>query len=119
MLIPKNKPIRDKDHLAFIRTLPCCRCLYCAEPSQAAHIRKGSGSGGMGMKPSDSACVPLCTDCHREQHQHGEITFWGDTKPPLDLAAFLYENTGKKTSCVFRIMNFVKEFVRGFISSQG
>ena len=29
----------------------------------------------MGTKVSDSACIPLCDNCHKEQHQVGWLTF--------------------------------------------
>lgn len=73
------------NHLAFIRSLPCCRCGR--SPSQAAHVRMGTG-GGMGMKPDDRYTVPLCADHHREQHQVGEKAFWGEDDP-VRLAGYL------------------------------
>jgi hypothetical protein len=39
--------------------------------SHAAHARR-SWNSGTGCKPDDRYLVPLCGDCHREQHQHGE-----------------------------------------------
>ena len=43
-------------------------------PSEVAHhVRLGTG-GGMGMKPEDRWCVPLCTPCHEEVHR-GARTF--------------------------------------------
>lgn len=43
---------------------------------QAAHIRSNTG-GGMGLKPGDNYCVPLCCSCHNLQHEIGERKFWG------------------------------------------
>jgi hypothetical protein len=42
---------------------------------EVAHIRLGSGAG-LGQKPDDWNTVSLCRDCHAQQHQVGEITFW-------------------------------------------
>lgn len=42
---------------------------------EAAHVRI-LGGGGMGMKPADYDAVPLCKDCHTEQHSKGERSFW-------------------------------------------
>jgi hypothetical protein len=67
--------VRDHEHLAFIRELPCIRCeSYNSVP---AHIRIGT-DGGMSRKPSDYWTVPLCHTCHDRQHKRGERTFWGD-----------------------------------------
>jgi len=43
-------------------------------------IRIGSGAG-MGEKPDDWRCVPLCggpEGCHARQHRIGERTFWAE-----------------------------------------
>ena len=44
---------------------------------QAAHVRMESGAG-MGEKPDDWRCVPLCGPCHNgDQHTKlGEPAFW-------------------------------------------
>lgn len=55
--------------------------------SQAAHVRRANNSG-IGCKPSDKHLVPLCSDCHKIQHQHGESALWFD----MELAAEIYEN---------------------------
>lgn len=88
------------NHLAFIRSLPCCRCGK--SPSQAAHVRMGTG-GGMGMKPDDRYTVPLCADCHRRQHDVGERAFWGDD-PVHFLAGYLWESAGGKDASENRRM---------------
>jgi hypothetical protein len=62
----------------WIQSQPCYVCgggewvseLGCFK-SQAAHARRANNSG-TGCKPSDKFLVPLCGDCHRLQHQHGE-----------------------------------------------
>lgn len=44
---------------------------------QCAHVRMQSGAG-MGEKPDDWRCVPLCASCHNgDQHTKlGEPEFW-------------------------------------------
>jgi len=108
MLIPKNKPIRDKDHLAFVRKLPCCVTLRNSEPCEAAHVRF-HGNGGMGMKPGDNFVVPLSSEQHRKQHAISESVYWCDPDAAKELALFLYENTGDRTKCVFKIMSFARD----------
>ena len=95
--VPKGKrtPIllRSATHLAFIRTLPCLACGR-SPPSEAAHVRNGT-DGGMGIKPGDRYCVPLCVVCHALQHRMGELSFWAAHRiDPLDAAAALWTNSG-------------------------
>lgn len=61
-------------HRDWIRGFVCCTC---ASPVgiEVAHVRLGSGAG-MGQKPDDWRTVPLCRDCHQNQHTMGEETFW-------------------------------------------
>ncbi len=72
----------DAQYRRFIRTLPCCICgqfrewLHGDGVSQSAHVRIG-GNGGIAKKPPYSA-VPLCGECHRQQHQHGHTYFGSD-----------------------------------------
>jgi hypothetical protein len=64
------KPARSKQHLAFVRSLPCCVSgrTYGVE---AAHI----GHRGMGQKCSDFETIPLNKLYHREQHRIGLKAF--------------------------------------------
>lgn len=85
--------------LAFVRRKPCCACGAPA-PSQAAHVRfsdaaSGNVNPGVGAKPSDRFCVPLCAGCHLDdpgaQHRVGERKFWARVGiDPYALAATLY-----------------------------
>lgn len=99
--IPRNVPVakrlpdpkRNATHLSFVRGLPCCVCAK-APRSEAAHIRAGT-DGGMGTKPSDRFTVPMCPDCHRRQHQVGELAFWaGHGVDPTGLAEHLWTHSG-------------------------
>lgn len=64
------KPARSKEHLAFVRSLPCCVSgrTFCVE---AAHV----GRRGMGQKCSDFETIPLNALYHREQHRIGLRAF--------------------------------------------
>jgi hypothetical protein len=47
-------------------------CLVCRRlPSENAHTE----SGGMGMKAGPETIAPVCSEHHRELHQHGIKTF--------------------------------------------
>ena len=69
---------RQPRHREWIRLLTCLGCG--ASPQrvmmECAHVRNGT-DGGTGLAPSDRYTVPLCVDCHWEQHKDGEVTFWG------------------------------------------
>jgi hypothetical protein len=68
-------------HLEAIRQCPCVACGEDMGRSEAAHVRQASAAHGkratgMGEKPDDKFVIPLCKDCHRDQHRVGELTFW-------------------------------------------
>lgn len=60
-LVDKNEGLKDEQHLANIRKLPCCICG--AYPSEAHHPREGNV--GMGKKSPDHEAIPLCASHHR------------------------------------------------------
>ena len=69
--IPKR--IRDADHLAYVRSLPC---LICARtPSEPHHLRFAQPRG-LSSKPSDEWTVPLCLLHHRALHDAGSEERW-------------------------------------------
>jgi hypothetical protein len=89
---------------AYLSALRLCQCLSCGLDAgcEAAHVRmnrgKGTG-GGIGMKPNDNNCLPLCTGCHRQQHAEGEQIFWDALDiNPLDAARKLYSVSPDVTS---------------------
>lgn len=101
--VKKKRPREhDKDHLDFIRSLPCAVCG--ARPVHAAHIRMaaaryGKRSTGMQEKPSDKWTVPLCAPHHTDgpdaQHKGAEEAFWERHGiDPFVLAMSLYQSTG-------------------------
>lgn len=82
MLLPKTERLRSPRHLAWLRTLPCsvpgCGC----DVIEAHHVRRGAG---VGLKPSDRNCAPLCVEHHAEGHVIGWRTF--EIRHELNLAA--------------------------------
>ena len=97
--------IRSKKHLKFINSLPCCNCSK-PSPSEAAHIRAQS-DGGTGMKPSDNRTVPLCHECHREQHNVGEYWFWKERlEDAINLSNALWIMTGNTKKGTERVLRF-------------
>lgn len=75
-----NRRVRSRNHLDFIRQLPCLPCGNAIE-TQAAHIRAlyypiAKPITGMGIKSDDCYTVPLCGKCHDKQHRGDEFMFW-------------------------------------------
>jgi hypothetical protein len=91
--------IEDRNHLAFIRGLPCVVC-GTRRNVEAAHIRMGSAlygkrQAGMGEKPDDKFATPLCPKHHDEQHSMNEAAFWSALAiDPLRLALALFDSSG-------------------------
>lgn len=84
--------LHDKGFLEFLHTKPCCVC-GARKSIEAAHIRMGLT--GLGRKPDDRCCTPLCSSCHRLQHKADERTFWASFgKDPFAIAAKLYAEYG-------------------------
>ena len=86
---------RDPGFLAFLRRQPCAVAgPGCDGAVQAAHLRThapGERPTGMGRKPDDSRCLPLCAEHHRQQHATNELRFWAVAGiDPFQLAAELY-----------------------------
>lgn len=98
----KQPRIHNERHLKAIRQ---CNCLVCGkyQPSEAAHIRYGDMSHGkfatgMQEKPDDKWTLPLCSDCHREQHSMNEQKFWKlKGIDPLEMAAKLFRENDEVT----------------------
>lgn len=77
--VPKGKRApngkRSAQHLAFVRALGICLACGRQGHMEAMHVRAGT-DGGIGMKPGDRYTVPGCHECHVQQHQIGELSFW-------------------------------------------
>ena len=61
-------------HKVFLRGHHCCVPDCLALPIDAAHIRSAANAG-IGIKPHDAFCVPLCRSHHVQQHQIGQPRF--------------------------------------------
>ena len=90
---------RDDKHLQWVRGLPCLVCMNNIE-TEAAHVRMSDERAakqnpGVGQKPHDYWVVPLCSNCHRHQHEVGEIAFWDMAAiDPIAVAPWLYLVSG-------------------------
>lgn len=95
----KHPRVRDEEHIRFIRSLPCATCGDDTS-TEAAHLRTGSlrygkKHTGMAEKPHDRWCLPLCSRCHRIQHQGNELEFWlNQGINPFVLSMSLHAATG-------------------------
>ncbi len=58
----RQRPIRDKPYLGWLRTQPCAACTT-RTGVEAAHT--GNKGKGMSMKACDHDSIPLCAHCHR------------------------------------------------------
>jgi hypothetical protein len=87
--------VENRNYLDWIRSL---HCLICHDNVDviAAHIRYqdsryGKRQTGKGEKPSDIFVVPLCSQCHRGQHDDNEERFWLDHRiDPVRAAVSLW-----------------------------
>jgi len=70
---PNPKPVtwKSEKYLKFVRNRGC---LICGWDAEAHHVRKASNSG-VGIKPSDTWCIPLCKLHHAELHHFGFDSF--------------------------------------------
>ncbi len=90
VLIPKEKRIRDREHLAFVASQPCLVCGR--RPAQAHHLRFAQPRA-MGMKVSDEFTLPLCNTHHDSLHRTGDERAWWARHgiiDPLKIAARLW-----------------------------
>src|SRR4029077_6863608 len=72
LALPKDRPDRDADYLAFVRNETCAAWSHeCAGVTEAAHLYVH----GKGIKASDFFTIPLCSEHHRRQHNVGIATF--------------------------------------------
>lgn len=111
MLIPKTRRIKDKAHVKFVATLPCC--ISGSEDVQAHHLLRNVPRG-MGMKAGDNFVVPLSVELHRQLHD-----VIGDERAFFKLyningralADSLYENSKDRSACL-EILEQCQELVQ-------
>lgn len=90
LLIPKERRLRDRDHLAFVANQPCLVCGR--RPAQAHHL-KFAQPRSMSLKVSDEYTVPLCNGHHDALHRSGDERAWWARHgiiEPLKFAARLW-----------------------------
>ncbi|MEO1308574.1 MAG: Rad52/Rad22 family DNA repair protein [Pseudomonadota bacterium] len=73
LLLPKEKRIRDREHLKFVAKQPCLICGR--RPAQAHHLRFAQPRA-MALKVSDEFTVPLCNTHHDSLHRTGDERAW-------------------------------------------
>ena len=73
LAFPKERRLRDRDHLAFVASQPCLVCGR--RPSHAHHLRFAQPRA-MGLKVSDEFTVPLCNSHHDSVHKTGDERAW-------------------------------------------
>ncbi len=69
------KSFRSTKYRSFIREKPCLTCgdVSCIE---AHHEDTDFYNSGIGMKPHDTQCLPLCAACHNERHENPANEFY-------------------------------------------
>ncbi len=92
LAIPKERRIRNKAHLAFVRQQSCLVCGRA--PSHAHHLRFAQ-RGALGMKVSDEFTVPLCALHHDAIHKVGNERSWWTAQgiDPLKAADALWQQS--------------------------
>jgi len=73
VLIPKERRVRDKTHLDYVRSKPC---VICGRTPVHAHHLRFAQKRAMGLKVSDEFTVPLCSIHHDEVHRTGDERAW-------------------------------------------
>lgn len=82
--IGRTKPPRagmSREHLAWIRRLPCACCGARFMVGNHAHHLLRTGERGMGLKSPDRYAIPLCVTHHQGIHaagdEEGYLRRWG------------------------------------------
>lgn len=90
LTIEKPERYRSDKYKRFLRTLPCCKCGRSKSPylDVAPAHQELYKAGSVGSKSDDLAALPLCTECHRLEHQTGVKTFWKN----IDRQRMIYEH---------------------------
>ena len=88
------RPIRDRKHLAFVASLPCC--ITGQDDGVQAHHLLSVSEKCMGRRSGDDKTIPLHFQTHTALHRHGDergfLEGCGIDGPAL--AAALYEASG-------------------------
>jgi hypothetical protein len=113
--ISKHSRQHDKQHLAFVSSLPCI-ITGSRLPVEVCHIRTGClelgkrPTGGQ-EKPDDTYVVPMLPEMHRVQHSMNETNFWKSygfsMLEIVAIAQALYINSGNEETCC-QIINIAR-----------
>ena len=89
LAFPKERRIRNPEHLKFVRRQPCLVCGR--RPTHAHHVRFAQARA-LGLKVSDEFTVPLCSVHHDAVHKTGDERTWWARRAidPLKVAADLW-----------------------------
>lgn len=101
----KQPRVKEPAYLDLIRQLPC---IVCGDntTTEAAHIRYadrtvGKRMTGMAEKPDDKYALPVCGECHREQHSTNECEWWVRKRiDPVKSALALYVHRNDPEMCL-------------------
>ncbi len=82
-----QKPVKHKNkkYMAWIDLQPC---LVCGLPSTHCHVRRPYWGAGVGLKPHDLACIPLC---HRHHSYENERKYGTDRQIAELLMRYIQE----------------------------
>lgn len=102
------QPVRDREHIAFLHTLPCVCTLREGSIVVVHHLlRVPTNERGGAMKSGDDWCLPLADPIHVDLHHCGrdEREFlWDHGIYGPALAALLYRLSGNEDACRRAIM---------------
>lgn len=93
---PKRKRLALPKYLDWLKDKPCCVCgkePYADHKSIPHHCRV-NGSGGTGIKPSDTYALPLCHKCHDSLHRGCRLFLGGEEY--VDMVELLTEFLSEK-----------------------
>jgi hypothetical protein len=90
--IPKAIKFKSEKYRSFIRAQVCLGCGAWGG-SVAHHEDNGFYNSGMGMKPPDTQCLPLCRECHARRHRMSSDLFWKEANvdPMVQMVNLLTE----------------------------
>ncbi|MBS0472140.1 MAG: DUF968 domain-containing protein [Proteobacteria bacterium] len=92
LLVPSERRLRSKKHLAMVAARPC---VICEDGPCHAHHVTFAQPRGLSQKVSDEFAVPLCVPHHNALHaSHNEASWWrAQGVDPLPVAQHLWAET--------------------------
>lgn len=68
MMFPKDKTLRCKGYLIWLRDQPCAHCGRQPYPPHSYSEPSHAGLRGMGLKAPDNLATSACRSCHTRHH---------------------------------------------------